>query len=143
MLGYILLRGKEFSVPDGVSTAIVGLFFGLICGLFYYQHYYKPYYWAFSLGGGLVLTYISYWVFSRWVVAGDDGSSLQLTVVSIVLPFLLTLGLNHGLYLIKHRKRKRRLKRKKHSSFFDTVNPGVPPAAPSDALGTARRIPHK
>ena len=121
MLGLILLRGKEFTIPDDASTAIIGLFFGLVCGLFYYQHYYKQYYWAISLGGGLVLTYVSHWIFSRSVSASDDASSLPYTLVSVILPFLLTLALNHGLYLFKRHKRKRRQKRKPYSNFFDTI----------------------
>src|ERR1035437_1571474 len=100
MLGYILLKGKDFSVPDGVSTAIIGLFFGLVCGLFYYQKYYRPYYWAFSLGGGFVFTYISHVLFVR-AMGADDDIAIRMTLASFVLPFILTLLLNYGLSLMR------------------------------------------
>ncbi len=123
MLAFVLLRGKDFSLPDGVSTAIIGLFFGLICGLFYYQHYYKQWYWAISLLGGLVLTNISHSIFLRYF-SGDDTSAIELTIASFVIPFLLTLALNHLLYQVKQRKRRKRVRRREHSRFFDTVDPG-------------------
>ncbi|SRR5579883_1129885 len=121
MIAFILLRGKDFSLPDSVSTAIIGLFFGLICGLFYYQHYYKQYYWAFSLAGGLILTYLSHHFFMRYFTI-DDDSSLRLTIASFAAPFVLTLALNQALYYIKKQKRKKRTKRREHSRFFDTVD---------------------
>jgi hypothetical protein len=135
MIGFVLLRGKEFSIPDGVSTAIIGLFFGLVCGLFYYQHYYKPWFWVISLAGGLILTDISNWVFMHNGLA-DDDSAIRLTIASFAIPFVLTLALNHGLYLIKIKKRKTRSRRKLHSHFFDTVNP-------AEALEPAAHVRHK
>ena len=123
MLGYILLRGKDFSLPDGVSTAIIGLFFGLVCGLFYYQRYYRPYYWSFSLAGGFAFTFLCHEIFLRNVTS-DDGRALQMTLVSFALPFLLTLALNHTMSLMKSRKRRQHSNRKTHSSFFDTTNAG-------------------
>ena len=122
MIAFVLLRGKDFSIPDGVSTAIVGLFFGLVAGLFYYQHYYKPWFWVFSLVGGLVLTDLSNWFFMHYITT-DDDSAVRLTIASFAIPFVLTLVLNHGLYLIKQKKRKSRSRRKHHSHFFDTVDP--------------------
>ena len=110
MFAFILLTGKEFSLPDGASAAIIGLFFGLICGLFYYQHYAKPYFWAFSLGGGLILTLITNTLFSR-LRADDNFIGIGSTIASFAIPFLLTLALNHGLHLIK---RKTHVKRKAH-----------------------------
>ena len=109
-MGFILLKGS-LAIPDGASTAIIGLFFGLICGLFYYQHYYKTYFWFISLGGGLVLTYISQFFFMR-LATDDDASSLRLTIAEFAVPFLMTLLLNYGLYAIKKNKRKKR----KHQS---------------------------
>ena len=130
MLGFILLRGKELAVPDGVSTAIIGLFFGLICGLFYYQHYYKNYFWFISLGGGLILTFLSQFFFARHFTA-DDASSLRLTIAEFTIPFLLTILLNHGLYLIKKSKRKKRRRQRNEghskaakSRFFDSPDAG-------------------
>lgn len=121
MIAIILLRvGKDFSIPDGVSAAIIGLFFGLVCGLFYYQHYYKPYFWAFSLLGGLLLTIISNAVFARFR-AEDDVLGLGMTIASFAIPFVLTLVLNHGMYLMKRRKRKRRKIRREHPQFFHTL----------------------
>lgn len=118
MIAYLLLKGKEFSLPDGVSTAIIGLFFGLLCGLFYYQHYQKSYYWGISLGGGLVLTLLFHSVFlGRFTV--DDTSAIWLTIASFAVPFVLTLALNYGLYSIKHSKRKRKLRRREDTHFFD------------------------
>jgi NhaP-type Na+/H+ or K+/H+ antiporter len=143
MLAYLLLRGKEFSVPDDVSTAIIGLFFGLLCGLFYYEHYYRQYYWAFSLGGGLILTYVSHWIFSRGLHSDNDTASIESTLLSFAVPFVLTLALNHGLYLVKRNKRKRRLKRKEHSRFFDTVDANSVHGTPSSPLSTHRRSTHK
>ncbi|HWF44728.1 MAG TPA: hypothetical protein VG537_08800 [Candidatus Kapabacteria bacterium] len=143
MFAYLLLRGKEFSLPDGISTAIIGLFFGLLCGLFYYEHYYKSYYWAFSLAGGLILTYLSHWIFSRSLASDNDTASIESTLLSFALPFLLTLGLNHGLYLIKRNKRKRRLKRKEHSRFFDTVDANSVHGAPSKPFPSSGGTAHK
>ena len=112
MFAFILLRGKEFSLPDGVSAAIIGLFFGLICGLFYYQHYAKPYFWAFSLGGGLILTLISNTLFTR--LRGDDNYiGVGSTIASFAIPFLLTLALNHGLHLVKRKSRVRKRAQRK------------------------------
>ena len=129
-MGFILLKGKELAVPDGVSTAIIGLFFGLICGLFYYQHYYKNYFWFISLGGGLILTYISQYVFMHRFTA-DDVNSLRLTIIGFAFPFFLTLLLNHGLYMIKKSKRKRRRRqrneghtRAQNTRFFDSPDLG-------------------
>jgi hypothetical protein len=107
MTAFILLKGKDLAIPDGASTAIIGLFFGLICGLFYYQHYYKTYFWFISLGGGLALTYISQFFFVR-LITDDDASALRLTIAEFIVPFVFTLILNHGLYLIKKNKRKKR-----------------------------------
>jgi hypothetical protein len=107
MTGFILLKGTGVAVPDSASTAIIGLFFGMICGLFYYQHYYKTYYWFISLGGGLILTYISQLFFAR-MMTNDDASSLRITIAEFAVPFLMTLVLNHGLYLIKKNKTKKR-----------------------------------
>jgi|GEM_PF-2534277 hypothetical protein len=119
MLAFIFLRvGKEFSMPDGVSAAIIGLFFGLICGLFYYQHYYKPYFWSFSLGGGLLLTILSNAIFAH-LRTEDDAVGLGTTIASFAIPFLLTLALNHWLHLVKRSKRKRRKFRTEHTKFFD------------------------
>jgi O-antigen/teichoic acid export membrane protein len=126
MIAFLLLRGKEFSLPDDVSAAIIGLFFGLICGLFYYQHYQKPYFWAFSLAGGLVFTLLSHAIFLKEFTV-DDASGIQLTIASFAIPFALTLALNHGLYYLKRNKRKRRPRRRETDSFFEMP-------ASSDAL---------
>ncbi len=107
MIAFLLSTGKTFSLPDGASAAIIGLFFGLICGLFYYQHYAKPYFWAFSLGGGLILTAISNILFTH-LRAIDSYVGIGWTIASFAIPFLLTLGLNHGLHLIKRKSRTRR-----------------------------------
>jgi hypothetical protein len=119
MTAFILLRvGKEFSLPDGISAAIIGLFFGIICGLFYYQHYYKPYFWGFSLGGGLILTILSNAIFARLRNA-DDAAGIGFTIASFGIPFVLTLALNHALHLVKRSKRRRRKFRPRNSQFFD------------------------
>jgi hypothetical protein len=122
MIGYILLRGKDFTLPDEVSTAIVGIFFGLVCGLFYYQHYYRNYFWWISIAGGLVLTFISQKLLDR---PGTETSVLG-TIASFVVPFLLTLALNHALYYVKRSKRKKHRRQKKHSDFFRAINYGLP-----------------
>jgi hypothetical protein len=122
MIAYILLRGKDFSLPDDVSTAIVGIFFGLVCGLFYYQHYYRNYYWWFSLGGGLILTYLSQKVLDKPGTESDPAR----TVASFVVPFVLTLLLNQALYFVKHSKRKKRRHKKTHSDFFSTIGSAIP-----------------
>ena len=122
MIAIILLRvGQDFSIPDGVSAAIIGLFFGLICGLFYYQQYYKPYFWAFSLGGGLLLTILSNAAFAQ-MRAEDNALGLGTTIASFAIPFILTLALNHGLYLVKQNKRRKRKVLRGHAQFFDTVD---------------------
>jgi hypothetical protein len=129
MIGFILLKGKDFAIPDGISLGIIGLFFGLIAGLFYYQHYLKTWFWAFSLAGGAMFTYLFHRLLLRGEGSmtdhpqGDDSISLVLTVASFIVPFVFTLALNHGLYLLKRRKRQQRSRRKRHSNFFDTVNP--------------------
>ncbi|MFI5201000.1 MAG: hypothetical protein ACHQNE_01255 [Candidatus Kapaibacterium sp.] len=123
MIAFILLRiGQQFSIPDGASAAIIGLFFGLICGLFYYQHYLKPWFWAFSLGGGLILTIISNAAFAKLRNA-DDTAGIGFTIASFAIPFLLTLALNHGLHLLKRRKRrKRKVVRHEHPQFFNALD---------------------
>ncbi len=125
MTAFILLSvGKAFSIPDGASAAIIGLFFGLICGLFYYQHYLKPYFWGFSLGGGLILTIISNAAFAKLRNA-DDAAGIGFTIASFAIPFLLTLALNHGLHLIKRSKRRRRkVVRHEHPHFFNALDEG-------------------
>ena len=142
MIGFILLKGS-LAIPDGMSTAIIGLFFGMICGLFYYQHYYKTYFWFISLGGGLILTFISQFFFMRQHPS-DDASSLRLTVAEFAIPFVLTLLLNHGLYLIKITKRKKRRRqrpeshsRTANSRFFDSpdgIDRDVPETNSTDRL---------
>jgi hypothetical protein len=123
MIAFILLKGKEFAIPDGVSTAVIGLFFGLVCGLFYYQRYHRNYYWVLSLAGGLMFTYLSHVLFLRQVSV-DDASSLRMTLASFAFPFLMTLALNHALSLMKGHKHRKHAKQKTHSSFFDTADPG-------------------
>ena len=125
MTAFTLLAAKEFSLPDGVSAAIIGLFFGLICGLFYYQHYYKSYFWAFSLGGGLILTIISNAIFARLRTA-DNTIGLTSTIASFLIPFALTMALNHGLQFVKRSKRKRKKISKEHPSFFESGSQGDP-----------------
>ncbi|HET6401751.1 MAG TPA: hypothetical protein VFH95_10165 [Candidatus Kapabacteria bacterium] len=125
MIAFILLRGRQFSLPDSVSAAIIGLFFGLICGLFYYQHYLKPWFWVFSLGGGLILTIISNAAFAR-LRAEDNALGLGTTIASFAIPFVLTLALNHGLHLIKRKKRTKRKVLREHAQFFDMVEDGEP-----------------
>lgn len=120
MIAFILLRGRQFTMPDGVSAAIIGLFFGLICGLFYYQHYLKPWFWAFSLGGGLILTIVSNAAFAT-LRNEDDAAGIGFTIASFAIPFILTLALNHGLHLIKRSKRKRRKVYRQHDQFFKMV----------------------
>ena len=122
MDSYILLRGKEFSLPDDVSTAIVGIFFGLVCGLFYYQHYYRNYFWWISLAGGLVLTYVSQKLLDRPGTETDVAG----TISSFVIPFVLTLALNQALYFVKRSKRKKHRHRKTHSDFFRGLNTSLP-----------------
>ncbi|MDP4200057.1 MAG: hypothetical protein Q8922_06430 [Bacteroidota bacterium] len=121
MIAFILLKGKDFVIPDGISVGIIGMFFGLIMGLFYYQHYLKPWFWAISLVAGALFTSFFHWVFLRRP-SSDDSTSLVLTIASFIVPFALTLALNQTLYVLKVRKRKQRSGRKRHSSFFDTVN---------------------
>jgi len=123
MIAFILLRGRQFSMPDGVSAAIIGLFFGLICGLFYYQHYLKPWFWAFSLGGGLILTILSNGIFAK-LRNEDDMAGIAFTIASFAIPFLLTLAINHWLHLIKRSKRKRRKIHREHAQFFQMVEDG-------------------
>ncbi len=120
MIAYLfLVVGKEFSLPEDVSAAIIGLFFGLIGGLFYYQHYLKPYFWAFSLAGGLILTLLSHSFFLGKFTT-DDVSAIWLTIASFGIPFVLTMALNHALYYVKHSKRKQRMKQRRPARFFDT-----------------------
>ncbi len=121
MTAFILLHGKVFSIPDGVSAAIIGLFFGLICGLFYYQHYYKPWFWAFSFGGGLILTILSNAAFAH-LRAADNVVGLGSTIASFAIPFLLTLALNHALHLVKRSKRRKRKVSGEQPQFFDVAN---------------------
>ena len=122
MIAFILLApGKAFSLPDDVSTAIIGLFFGLICGLFYYQHYYKPYFWVFSLLGGMLFTVMSHSIFAKRFTS-DDVSAIWLTIASFGIPFILTLALNQGLYYIKEKRRKKRSKLRRPARFFDTTD---------------------
>ncbi|HEY3874666.1 MAG TPA: hypothetical protein VGM92_04265 [Candidatus Kapabacteria bacterium] len=125
MIAFLLLRGKEFSLPDGVSTGLIGLFFGVLCGLFYYQHYLKPYFWIFSLAGGLIFTEICHQIFLGQFTA-NDTSAMRLTIASFAVPFILTLALNHGLYYLKRKKRRRRRIRKTDSNFFDIGAVGPP-----------------
>jgi O-antigen/teichoic acid export membrane protein len=121
MIAYILLvPGKAFSLPDNVSAAIIGLFFGLVCGLFYYQHYYKPYFWVISLAGGVFLTVLSHSFFLKKSTSDDLGAIL-LTIASFGIPFILTMLLNQGLYYIKKSKRKKRSKQRRPARFFDTT----------------------
>lgn len=120
MIAYILLRGKEFAIPDSVSTAVIGLFFGLVCGLFFYQRYHRNYFWIISLAGGLIFTY-GFHLFFVWQIGMDDTSSLTITLASFVIPFILTLALNYLLSLMKSRKRKKHSKQKIYSSIFDTA----------------------
>lgn len=122
MDSYILLRGKDFSLPDDVSTAIVGIFFGLVCGLFYYQHYYRNYFWWISLVGGLVLTYVSQKILDQ---PGTD-TDVAGTISSFVIPFVLTLALNQALYFVKRSKRKKHRHRKTHSDFFRGLHTSLP-----------------
>jgi hypothetical protein len=122
VIAFILLApGKAFSLPDDVSAAIIGLFFGLVCGLFYYQHYYKPYFWGFSLVGGVFLTVVSHSFFLK-KSSTDDLSAILLTIASFGIPFLLTMALNQGLYYFKKSKRKKRSKQRRPARFFDTAD---------------------
>ena len=122
MIAFIFLSpGKEFSLPEDVSAAIIGLFFGLIGGLFYYQHYYKPYFWVFSLAGGVFLTVISHSFFLKKFTT-DDVSAIWLTIASFGIPFILTMALNQGLYYIKQNRRKKRSKLRRPARFFDTTD---------------------
>ena len=121
MNAFILLRGKDFSIPEPAAVAIIGLFFGLVAGLFYYQHYLKTWYWGISLAGGIVLATIFNLIFAR-IPTSDDTAAIEQTIASFAIPLALTLLLNHGLYILKRRKRKQRLHRKRHSKFFDSVN---------------------
>ncbi len=73
--------------------------------------------------GGLIFTYVFHDLFLRGINA-DDGGSLVMTLASFVLPFLLTLGLNYALSMMKIHKRKKHGKQKVYSSFFDTVDAG-------------------
>jgi hypothetical protein len=123
MVAYLFLVGKEFSLPEDVSVAIIGLFFGLICGLFYYQHYYKPYFWGISLLGGLIMTVISRSYFLKKYTT-NDFSNILLTIASFGIPFILTMLLNQGLYYIKQTKRKQRSKQRRPARFFDTTESG-------------------
>jgi hypothetical protein len=134
MIAFILLRGKEFSMPDGVSAAIIGIFFGLICGLFYYQHYYKPWFWAFSLSGGLILTILSNAAFAK-LRNEDDVAGIGFTIASFAIPFILTLALNHGLHHIKRSKRKRRKVHREHAQFFKMVEDGESPSSNAELTG--------
>ena len=119
MTANILLYSKQtFSMPDSVSTGIIGLFFGLLCGLFYYQHYLKPWYWGISLAGGLILTEVFHSLFLGTFTL-DDSSAMRLTIASFAVPFLLTLGLNHWLYHLKKKKQRRRRVRRTDTHFFD------------------------
>ncbi len=124
MVAYLFLVGKEFSLPEDVSVAIIGVFFGLIGGLFYYQHYYKPYFWGISLVGGLLLTVLSHSFFIKKYTT-NDNSNIWLTIASFGIPFILTIALNQGLYYFKQTKRKQRSKQRRPARFFDTtIYPG-------------------
>src|SRR5579871_2797710 len=103
MLAFILLRGKDFSIPEPVSVIVVGLFFGLIAGLFYYQHYLKTWFWILSLVGGVSFTFIFHQIFLHAVI-DDDTVSIERTVAAFAIPLALTLLLNHGLYILKLKK---------------------------------------
>src|ERR1051325_4602305 len=122
MFAYILLRGKDFAIPEPAAVAIIGLFFGLVAGLFYYQHYVKTWFWAISLAGGIVRARISNMIFAR-IPTTDDTAAIEQTIASFAIPLALTILLNHGLYLLKRRKRKQHRQRKRHSKFFDSVSP--------------------
>jgi hypothetical protein len=122
MIAFILLKAMAVSLPDDVSSAIIGLFFGLICGLFYYQHYYKPYFWVFSLLGGLFFTMASHALFLRRFNV-NETASIWLVIASFLVPFALTLALNQGLYRIKHNRRKRRMKLRRPTHFFEAIEP--------------------
>jgi hypothetical protein len=123
VLTFILLRGKDFAIPEGAAVAIIGLFFGLVAGLFYYQHYVKTWYWGISLAGGIVLATVFNMIFAR-ISTNDDTAAIEQTIASFAIPLALTLLLNHGLYLLKRRKRKQHRNRKRHSKFFDSVSAG-------------------
>ena len=120
MFTFILLRGKDFAIPEPAAVAIIGLFFGLVSGLFYYQHYLKSWFWAISLAGGIALASVFHMIFAR-MPTSDDTAAIEQTIASFAIPLALTLLLNHGLYLMKLRKRKQRENRKRHSKFFDSV----------------------
>src|SRR4051812_13709359 len=121
MFAYILLRGKDFAIPEPAAVAIIGLFFGLVAGLFYYQHYLKTWYWAISLVGGIGLATVFHIIFER-IPTADDTAAIEQTIASFAIPLALTILLNHGLYILKRRKRKQRQRRKRHSKFFDSVS---------------------
>jgi O-antigen/teichoic acid export membrane protein len=123
VFAYILLRGKDFAIPEPAAVAVIGLFFGLVAGLFYYQHYLKTWYWAISLAGGIALASIFRVIFER-IPTADDTAAIEQTIASFAIPLALTILLNHGLYMLKRRKRKQREHRKRHSKFFDSVNAG-------------------
>ncbi len=118
-LGYILLRGKDFTIPDEVATGIVGVFFGVVIALFYYQGYRRTYYWWYSIGSGFLLATMSKSILQA--IPGIDTGSLWFVLATFVLPFLGVLAVNHYLYILKQRHSKRRKRRKQHSSFFDTA----------------------
>ena len=117
-LGYILLKGKEFTIPDEVAYGIIGTFFGIIVGLFYYQSYRRTYYWWYSIGTSFGLAMLSKALLPR--IPGFDANSIWSVPIMFLLPFLGTLGVNQYLYFRKNQLRKKRRKRKQHSSFFDT-----------------------
>lgn len=52
----------------------------------------------------------------------DDTSAIFLTIASFAVPFALTLALNYGLYYMKHRKRKLKLRRREDTHFFDLTD---------------------
>jgi prolipoprotein diacylglyceryltransferase len=122
MFTYILLRGKDFAIPEPIAVAIIGLFFGLVAGLFYYQHYLKTWFWGISLAGGVALATIFNMIFSK-IPASDDSTAIAQSIAAFAIPLALTILLNHTMYLMKLRKRKQRENRKKQSKFFDSVNP--------------------
>jgi hypothetical protein len=93
-----------------------------VSGLFYYQHYLKTWFWAVSLVGGILLATAFHMIFAR-MPTSDDTAAIEQTIASFAIPLALTLLLNHGLYLMKLRKRKQRENRKRHSKFFESVNP--------------------
>jgi uncharacterized membrane protein YfcA len=132
ILPYILLRGKEFELPETLSLAIIGLFLGIVFGLFYYHHYRKSIYWMGSMLTGMIGAIVGERVVRSLPRADMNG--IQYVLLVFILPTLACFAINHYFYVTKKRyDRRRKKQRHHHSTFFDTATlPSEPRATPTE-----------